>query len=145
MAWKGLFQHLKKSLMDDYHEFKHVHEAWIKEWWMYRLPNYVSITEGTYIPKCYYNNNNSIIGSKNVKNVTTRIDSANLSTSGWGLFTIFNPIVEFFQKLWRNCQKVWMEKLWNLQEFQCKLHENLHGAYTWMRKLIIMAQRMTKT
>jgi hypothetical protein len=31
--------------------------------------------------------------------------------------------VEFFQKSWRNCQKVWMEKLWNLQEFQCKLHD----------------------
>jgi hypothetical protein len=26
MAWKGLFQHLERPLMDDYHEFKHAHE-----------------------------------------------------------------------------------------------------------------------
>jgi hypothetical protein len=31
MAWKGLFQHLKKSFMDDYNEFVHAHEIQIEE------------------------------------------------------------------------------------------------------------------
>jgi hypothetical protein len=32
--------------MDDYHEFKHAHEVWIEEWWLYWSPNYVSIIRG---------------------------------------------------------------------------------------------------
>jgi hypothetical protein len=31
MARKWLFQHFKRSPMDDYHEFKHVHEKQIEE------------------------------------------------------------------------------------------------------------------
>jgi hypothetical protein len=26
MVWNGLFQHLEENPMDDYHEFKHVHD-----------------------------------------------------------------------------------------------------------------------
>ncbi len=33
-----------------------------------------------------------------------------------------------------------MEKLHNLQEFQCKPHENMGEAYMQMKKLIIMTQ-----
>ncbi len=35
--------------MDDYHEFKHAHEVWIEEWWLYWPPNYVSIIRGTIV------------------------------------------------------------------------------------------------
>jgi hypothetical protein len=31
MAWKGLFQHLKRMPMDDYLEFKHANEIEIEE------------------------------------------------------------------------------------------------------------------
>jgi len=41
MAWKGLFQHLEGSPMDDYHEFKCDHEIRIEEWSLYQSPNYV--------------------------------------------------------------------------------------------------------
>jgi benzoyl-CoA reductase/2-hydroxyglutaryl-CoA dehydratase subunit BcrC/BadD/HgdB len=33
-----------------------------------------------------------------------------------------------------------MEKLHNLQEFQCKPHENMWEAYMQMKKMIIMTQ-----
>jgi hypothetical protein len=32
MAWKGLFEHLEGSPIDDYHEFKHANEIQIEEW-----------------------------------------------------------------------------------------------------------------
>jgi hypothetical protein len=32
MAWKGLFQHLERPFMNDYHEFKSAHEIQIEEW-----------------------------------------------------------------------------------------------------------------
>jgi hypothetical protein len=32
--------------MDDYHKFSNAHEADIKEWHHYRLPNYFSIIKG---------------------------------------------------------------------------------------------------
>jgi hypothetical protein len=35
--------------MDDYHEFKHAHEVWIEEWWLYWSPHYVSIIRGTIV------------------------------------------------------------------------------------------------
>jgi hypothetical protein len=43
MAWKGLFQHLKRLPMDDYHEFRRAHEIQIEEWQLYWSPNYVFI------------------------------------------------------------------------------------------------------
>ncbi len=47
------------------------------------------------------------------------------STSAWGLLPIFNLVVEFFGELRQNYQGVKTEKLWSLQDFQCKLHESL--------------------
>jgi hypothetical protein len=41
MAWKGLFQHLEGSPMDDYHEFMCDHEIRIEDWSLYWSPNYV--------------------------------------------------------------------------------------------------------
>jgi hypothetical protein len=35
MAWQGLIKYLKKLPIDDYHECKQTHEAWIEEWWLY--------------------------------------------------------------------------------------------------------------
>jgi hypothetical protein len=44
MAWKGLFQHLEGSHVDDYHESKHAHDIQIEEWRLYWYSNYVFIT-----------------------------------------------------------------------------------------------------
>lgn len=48
MTWKGLFQHLEQSPMDDYHKFKHTRD--IEEWWLYQLPTYVFITHNIMVP-----------------------------------------------------------------------------------------------
>jgi hypothetical protein len=43
---EGVFKHVDGSQVKDYHEFKHAHEEYIEERSLYRLPNYVSITNG---------------------------------------------------------------------------------------------------
>ncbi len=43
---EGVFKHLQGSPINDYHEFKHAHEEYIEERWLYQLPDYVSITNG---------------------------------------------------------------------------------------------------
>ncbi len=43
---EGGFKHLEESPINDYHEFKHAHEEYIEERWLYQLPNYVSIANG---------------------------------------------------------------------------------------------------
>lgn len=50
MVWKGLFYHLEKSFIDDYHEFKHAHEIQIEEWWLYQSPRYAIIIKGIVAP-----------------------------------------------------------------------------------------------
>jgi hypothetical protein len=50
----------------------------------------------------------------------------------------FNPITEFFLRLKKNYQGVNTEKLRSLQEFEWKISESLHEAYSRMRRLIVV-------
>ncbi len=56
---------------------------------------------------------------------TTGGGGARASTSTRSPFPILNLVVEFFRELQRNYQGVRIEKLTNLQDFQCKPHESL--------------------
>jgi len=104
MAWKGLFQHLERSLMNDYHEFKCTHEVEI-----ILLPNYLFITKGTMAPSFVSTSNitatnpkaNLAKGIRNVISATTRNRGVGASINGWGHVLTFNLVVEFFQKLQR--------------------------------------------
>jgi hypothetical protein len=43
-----------------------------------------------------------------------------------GLLSTFNST---FLKIVKELLRVWIEKLWSFQNFQCKLHESLGEAY----------------
>ncbi len=153
MAWKGLFQHLEGLPMDDYYEFKCVHEIQIKEWQFYWSPNYVFITKGIVAPSgatatlsinlASGNGNTSGNGATTSGGIIGG-GSARASTSTWGPLPTFNPIVEFFCELQRNYQKVRTKKLWSLQDFQRKPHESLQKAYAWTHRLIMVRRGVTK-
>jgi hypothetical protein len=51
--------------------------------------------------------------------------------------------MEFF-RLKKNYKGVKTEKLRSLQEFERKISENLHKAYTHMRRLIVITQGVTE-
>jgi hypothetical protein len=133
MVWKGLFQHLEGSPMDDYHEFKRAHEIQIEKWWLYWFPNYVFVTTRIVAPSGVTTIpiTSSTSGSENATSSgaiksggTTGGGSVGDSTNAWGPWPIFNPIVEFFRELRWNYQGVKIEKLWSLQDFHYKPHES---------------------
>jgi hypothetical protein len=74
---------------------------------------------------------------------TVKGGGARASINTWGPLLIFNPIVKLFCELRWNYQRVRIEKLWSLQDFQCKLHESLWEAYAWMCRLIMVTQGVT--
>ncbi len=108
MAWEGLFQHLKGSSMDDYHEFKCAHDIQIEKWRPYWSPNYVSITIRVMAPsgatatpsinlasRSGSATSNGTIGSGG----TVKGGGARASINTWGPLLIFNPIVKLFCEL----------------------------------------------
>jgi len=126
LAWKGLFQHLKGPLMDDYHEFRKDHAIEIEKWKSHWSPPYVSITHG---------------GVASGGNTTPSIPSTNTQVVPPPLF---NHVIEFFLRLKKNYKGVKTKKLRSLQEFEQKTSESLREAYTHMRWLIAITQGVTE-
>ncbi len=83
-AWKGLFQHLEGSPMDEYHEFRRAHEILINEWRLYRSPNYVSIIRGIVAPSGATTTLNiSLASGSATSSGTTKGGGVGASTSTW--------------------------------------------------------------
>jgi hypothetical protein len=128
MAWKGLFQHLERLFINDYHEFKCANDVHIEEWWLYWLPNYVSITKGFLaIRGMVINLNSNVTSGSGSSNGSGTMGSGGTkpSTSAWGPLLAFNLVVEFFHELQWNYQGVRIVKMQKLHDFQCKPHESL--------------------
>ncbi len=125
LAWKGLFQHLEGPPMDDYHEFWRDHVTEIDKWRQHWSPSYVFIIHG---------------GVASGGNTTSSIPSTSTQVVPP---PPFNLVMEFF-RLKKNYKGVKTEKLRSLQEFERKISENLHKAYTHMRRLIVITQGVTE-
>ncbi len=80
--------------MDDYHEFKHAHEVWIEEWWLYWSPNYVSIIRGTIVVPSA---TPTIFGGSLANGLV--LGMLRPSISGQIVLCAFNLIMEFFYEL----------------------------------------------
>jgi hypothetical protein len=87
------------------------------------------------------NGNGSATGSGTTRRGgITKGGGIGASINKQGPLPILDPIVELFIELRWNYQGVKIEKLRNLQHFQCNPHENLQEAYAEMRKLIMVTQ-----
>ncbi len=82
---------------------------------MYQLPNYVFIIEvftSTSSVITIIFNNNVASGNENASgSETIGSGGTSPSTNTQGPLLAFNLVVEFFQELWWNHQRVWIEEL----------------------------------
>jgi hypothetical protein len=102
IAWKNLFKHLKRPPKNNYHKFRCADEVEIKEWWLYRLPNYVSIIKrsNTASGMLTIPNNNVASRSEGANNITIESNGIGPSINIPCLFQHSTLLWIFFCKLY---------------------------------------------
>ncbi|PTQ40682.1 hypothetical protein MARPO_0038s0037 [Marchantia polymorpha] len=141
-AWKGLFQHLERPPMDDYHEFGREYAVEIDAWRRHWSPKYTSIIQGG-VGTSGGASGSITDGTSGAGTTSGAVGVASTSGETTGVPS-FSPIPEFFKRLRKNYQGVRTEKLRSLLEFERKTGESLREAYTRMRRLISITHGVTE-
>jgi hypothetical protein len=141
IAWKALFSHLEGAPMDDWREFAQDHVVEIEQWRAYYSPDYVPLTLGGHKVAAGKTSSKEPYRTSQVRREA--VEKGDTTSTSTVAMPSFNPIVKFFKVLEKSYQRVRVDKLKSLQEFQWKSGENLREAYSWMRRLIVATRGMT--